>query len=308
MLAEREAVVAREDDDGVLPLAGFFEGGEDPADVVVQSGHAGVVISGLLPGVFFRTWPRSEALVSHRHLPVVPRVLRQEGRRERDARGVIHRVEAGFGRARVVRDGRGEVGVERSAIFAAGMLLQEGNRPVGEPQARVRAVGGGVGGRLGVVEDARLEGLEPLGEGIASLAHMPGAIAGGGQHAGQEGLRLRGSGAGVLRARDALPGPAGQHHRAAGRADRADHRTLGVSPGEGGPAGDECVEVRGEETRRAERPQAVGPVVIGMDVEDVRPRRRERKGDDQGQPSQQGTHKLTSWLGPSSWAGSCPGR
>ena len=131
VLAERKAVVAGKDDDGVLPLAGLLEGGEDPADVVVHSGHAGVVVGRLLPGVFFRAWPRSEAFVSHRHLAVVPRVLRQEGRRECDAGGVIHRVETRFGRARVVRDGRGEIGVERRGVLAGGMLLQEADRAVG---------------------------------------------------------------------------------------------------------------------------------------------------------------------------------
>ena len=275
---ERKPVVAREDDHRVLPLSGLLQRGEDAADVMVESGDASVVVGGLPACVLRRPRPGGEAFVADGHLAVVPRMDGPEGGRKRHLRGVIHRVEARFGRARVMWHGWSQVGIERSTILAAGVLLQEGDRPVGEPKARVGAVGGRVGRRFGVVEDVRLERLQPFGEGIATLAHVPGTIAGSGQHAGQEGLRLRCPGAGVLRARDALPGPAGQHHRAAGRADRADHGALGVGARESGPASDELVEVRGDQPGCTERTQAVGPVVVGVDVEDVRPRRRELGG------------------------------
>ena len=141
------------------------------------------------------------------------------------------------------------------------------------------AIGGGIALFLTIVEDACLERLQSLGERVASFAHVPSAIAGRRQHAGQEGLRVVRAGAGGLRSRDALPGTTGQHHRAARGADRADHRTLRVGPGERHAACDEGIEVRGEESRSAERTQTVGPVVVGVDVQDVRPRRQELPGE-----------------------------
>ena len=159
------------------------------------------------------------------------------------------------------------------------MLLQEADRAVGEARARVGAIRGGVVRRSGVVDDVRLEGVHPCGEGVASFAHVPGAVAGRREHAGQESGGVVGLRPGRLGAGDALPGSSGQHHRAARGADRADHRALRVGAGEGEAAGDERIEVRSEESRRAERAQAVGPMVVGVDVEDVRPGRRELRGE-----------------------------
>jgi hypothetical protein len=78
VLAKGEAVVAGEDDDRVVPFARGLELGEHPADVVVEAGDAGVVFGQLPLGVGGSAGPGRKLLVAHRHLAVVPRVLRQE--------------------------------------------------------------------------------------------------------------------------------------------------------------------------------------------------------------------------------------
>ena len=95
-----------------------------------------------------------------------------------------------------MRDGRSEIGVEWCGVLAGGMLFQEADRAVGEARAGVGAIGGGIALFLTIVEDACLERLQSLGERVASFAHVPSAIAGRRQHAGQEGLRVVRAGAG----------------------------------------------------------------------------------------------------------------
>ena len=72
VFAERKPIVAGENDDGILPLSGLFQRRENSPDMVVEAGHAGVVVGGLLAGIFRRSGPRGQSLVAHSHLAVVP--------------------------------------------------------------------------------------------------------------------------------------------------------------------------------------------------------------------------------------------
>ena len=113
VLAERQAVVAGEDDDGVVELAEFPKQLENASDVVVQAGDAGVVLRELAPGVFRRPGPRGKMLVADGHLAIVERVQREEGRGQGDLVRVVEGHEFGRRDARIVRHGRGQVDVER---------------------------------------------------------------------------------------------------------------------------------------------------------------------------------------------------
>ena len=185
VLAEREAVVAAEDDDRVVPLAAGFQLGEDAPDVMIEAGDAGVVVGELLFRVLGGARPGRELLIAHGHLAIVERMLRQEGGRERDFGGIVKLVKLRLGGARVVRDGRREVDVEWPRLVAGRARLEELDRAVGQPLAAMGAIS--LGSRaFGIIDDAGFKLFKPGRKSIARLAHVPGLIAGGRNDSRQE--------------------------------------------------------------------------------------------------------------------------
>ena len=81
----------------------------------------------------------------------------------------------------------------------------------------------------------------------------------------------------LLELGDALPRATGEHHRAARRADRADHRTHRVAMRKRHATFDECVEIRSNQQRITKRMEAICAMIIRMDVQDVRLPERARQ-------------------------------
>ena len=87
--ADRQPLVAREDDDRVVRLAGLLQGGQDAADLRVHVRDHGIVQGQLLADRSGSARPGQELLVPAAEVAVVERMLGEEVRRQGDRVRVV---------------------------------------------------------------------------------------------------------------------------------------------------------------------------------------------------------------------------
>ena len=158
-----------------------------------------------------------------------------------------------------MRHRRGQVDIERACGLALFEKVQNG---VGMPRA-------GTSPRIAaaIIHQVGVKSLNAWLEFIAALAHVPGFVASGAEHPGQEGGRF-------LRPLQAQPGTPRKHHGSAWQTHCANQEPLGIAMAEGHSTLDQSIEVGSFEHRVTEGMQAIGAMIIGMDVENVGPRAR----------------------------------
>ena len=155
VLSQRQAVVAREYDDGVVQLAGRPQGVDDPPHLGIQMADHGVVL-----GEVAANRGRGARITLQQLVAPAPadveRMVGQVGLRQRDPIRVVHREKTLWHGAGIVRRHERQVGEERPAALAAGAGTGAGAR------ALQQELDGGVGEQLrgvGAGGDA-IEGLE----------------------------------------------------------------------------------------------------------------------------------------------------
>jgi hypothetical protein len=83
MAADRQAVIAGENDEGLFESAARVEGREDATDLLVEELDGCVIVSQVLAHDFRGPRPRRKSLVANHHLAIIEWVLRHEIWRER---------------------------------------------------------------------------------------------------------------------------------------------------------------------------------------------------------------------------------
>ena len=119
-----------------------------------------------------------------------------------------------------------------------------------------------------VIHNVLIERLNPRLEFVAALAHVKGVVPRCRKNPGQRHRNIPRL-PGRSPARYAQPGATREHHRPTGQTDRAAHGTHGITAREGHALLHQPVEVRRVEGRIPQRVQAIGAVVVGMEVENV---------------------------------------
>ena len=119
MLSEGEAVISRENDDGVVSKVEFCEAGQKTADLGIEVGDHAVVVGELFAENSFGAGPGGELLITDRQLAIVEGVSGEEIGRQSEAGRVVERSELLGRNARIVRSHVGDVGNER-AVFGTG--------------------------------------------------------------------------------------------------------------------------------------------------------------------------------------------
>ena len=316
VFAEVVAVVRGEDDDRVVLEAEVLQGGEDPADLLVHEGHAGVVSLEDRPAVVVVVGP-ADGLVPEDALGGnVQEVVRDAGR-QRERGGVVEG-EGGPGshqgdvRAHEAdgeeeglvlevaeqphRLGRGD-GVGLLAPVRVGLDLVEGGAEaevvvlVGvEVEGLVRVVAGHPRGhplrrehvvgripRSAVVRAGRAAGDVARDPHVVDLAHARGRVAVQPEVLGEGALGAERGVVGRVAAAHRLDPVRVQAGQDRGPRGVAD-RVLAVGPIEAHPSAREGVDVGRVDERIAVAGQGVRGQVVGDEEQDVRPRRRRRAG------------------------------
>ncbi len=305
VLADRQAVVAGHDDDGVVGEAALLQHVEQAAGLRVQVGDHRVVLGDVAPHLRLVARVGGQQLVADVQRAVVERVARQEVGRQRQPLRVVASQVLGRHRARVVRGHERHVHQERGRRIGLPELL---DRRVAEQTAGVHAgadpvaaadahlVGGepvrdlrqraGVASRRVVAEGrhvpvvlhaaqedlgAVLEAAVEARRAVVPLAGAPGAVAVAGQVLAEQHV----AGGDVLAcAFDVEEIAPGVQHRPARHADRAGGAAGDVRVGEGRAAFHQAVEVRGVDLVRAKGADRVEALVVREQDQDVRGRHR----------------------------------
>ncbi len=168
--SQRDALVGREHDDGVLVNAGLFHAVDQAADVLVQSGDHGPVFGELTADFLGRARPGRKQFVANDHLTVVERMHGEEVPGQGDPGGIVEVQVAARGDPRIVRIAESEVH-ERGPVMR---LTQEPDRFVDNLLAWFAAETFGLVVQVLVVFEA---GLNEQG-GVAALAVMVSLAAG----------------------------------------------------------------------------------------------------------------------------------
>ncbi len=228
--AQGESIVGGIDDDGVVRLAGLFQGFENPPDLAVQMRDHSVVFRQLIADDGLGPRPGGQVLVAAAlHHAVVEGKLRQEVGGQRRQVPVVHLPKRHRRHPRIVRRGEGHVGKEGLLPIVAAQELNHRIRKQLAGELLARALGGQLAVRaevsdrhLGVVRHAAehdglspLEGPQPGGLAVVPFAGAERHVAVLLQELGQELDAFEGRGIHVE------PRLAAHQHRPAGHADGA---------------------------------------------------------------------------------------
>ena len=128
--AQRETVVGGEDDDRVVPLAGFFQRRENPPDLLVHMRDQAVILGQLIADHHLGSRPGAQVLVATAaHHAVVEWKLRQKVHGQGRKVSIIHLTIFLRGLTRIVRRGESDVCEKRILPI---VILYKLNRGVSE--------------------------------------------------------------------------------------------------------------------------------------------------------------------------------
>src|SRR5436190_21939523 len=103
MLAQRESMIARENDEGVSSAIGFLEFIQDSADLEIHKTDAGVIVRHLSPQRLGPARPGQQLLVAYQHFAVVEWMLGQKVPWQRKPFWLVEFSERFRSHARVMR-------------------------------------------------------------------------------------------------------------------------------------------------------------------------------------------------------------
>ncbi len=292
----RQALVGGEDHDRLSFEIQGSQLFEQSAEVMVEGRNGGIVVVQMFANLMFRARPGGQAFVAHREFAVVERMERQIVLRQRNRVGLILRLVRGRSDARIVRVAERQVHEERSLRIA--LRLEERDRFIDDFPARLAAQA-----FLFVVLQILIDleaGLNVRGR-VAALAVVVGLVARRLQ--GERKVRrlarreniplvarrefardLLGSG-GIARARlkdvaaFRMHQPAvveerlaAEHHVAARRTDGPGVAAEIIRVLKCQASGGQGIERRRANRRVAERGDGVGPLIVGVEKENIRRR------------------------------------
>ena len=303
MLPHRQAVVASEDDQGVVGDALRVECRHDAPELVVQVGNHRVVLGDVAADFLRRAWKPSQHFVADAQRAVVERMSAQEVRRQLHVVSRIHVQKPLRHRARVVGREQRHVGEERFvglrieaadvvdhgirkhlarmsssmdvvAVPPSDFVVAEGQRIGNVRQASVVLSGlvVVVGRHVPMVGHAAevdlvaiVEAAVEAGAPVVPFASAPGGVAVAAQRFAEHGVFVGNGAAGIVQVEQRAPGV---QHGAARHADGAVGAAGNVRVGERGAARDQAVEI-GRADVAPESAQRVEALVVREEQQDV---------------------------------------